>query len=300
MTTPLLLYIGYGIAIYVFGMMGLAGGMAVIQEAKIWKPNTLPSLSVLGMLKVLGLNLLWFIGCFIGVGLVICKKVFTFGISDLAKDVNTIVEPVVGGAVLQIFVGQVEVTGMENLPPKDTLPAPIYVANHASQIDVAAVYAIQRRFKWIAKKSVVYLPGVGGVMLFGAHVLIQRSGKNKKSVHSLFEKSQASVESGLPMFFFPQGTRQLAQRLPFKDGAFIVALNSKAPLVPISIDIPKDAWNSMYPLSLLWSSYAPKVRITVHPPIPVTGKESREQLKQACFDKIYSILPDWTAEEKNK
>ena len=299
----LLKYLGYAILGYTVIFMVLAGAMAVVQEAKIWKPKVLPSLSPLGMIKVFGLNIVWFTGCFIGVTLAIVKKFVTLGYSDLSKDINTMVEPIVGGLVLRIFVGKVQVDGMEHLPPIDAIPAPVYVANHASQIDVAAVYAIGRRFKWISKKSVVYLPGVGGVMLFGDHVLIQRTGKNKKSVQTLFEKSQAAVESGIPMFFFPQGTRKIAQRLPLKDGAFIVAENSKAPLVPISIDIPMNAWNSMYPANLLWASgdsAVPVVKITVHKPIPVTGNETREALKKACFDRIYSVLPDIGETEKSK
>ena len=293
--------IGYGIGGYIVVTMTLAGVMAVLQERKIWAPKTLPSLNPLGMLKVFGLNIAWFTGCFIGVGLFMIKKILTLGLSDLAKDINVWVEPVVGGAVLKMFVGEVQVLGTENLPPVDLLPSPIYVANHASQIDVAAVYAIQRRFKWIAKQSVIYLPGVGAVMLFGAHVLIQRVGKNKKSVKSLFEKSQEAVESGIPMFFFPQGTRKIAQRLPFKDGAFIVAQNSKAPLVPISIEIPRNAWNSMYPFNILWlSNKRPVVKITIHKMITVTGEENRDTLKQACFDQIYSVLPEVPEDEKSK
>ena len=137
-------------------------------------------------------------------------------------------------------------------------------------------------------------------MLFGDHVLIQRKGKNKKSVQTLFEKSQAAVESGIPMFFFPQGTRKIAQRIPFKDGAFIVAQTSKSPVVPISLEIPRDAWNSLYPINLLWSSYRPVVKITIHPTVAVTGEENRETLKQSCFDQIYSVLPEVAEDEKSK
>ena len=299
---PVLSIMGYIFGGYVVVLMTLAGVMAVFQEYKIWAPKSLPTLSPWGMCKVFGLNIVWFTGCFIFVALAIVKKIVTLGSSDLAKDINTWVEPVVGGAVLTLFVGHVHVVGKENLPEPNRVPSPVYVANHASQIDVAAVYAIQRRFKWIAKQSVVYLPGVGGVMLFGGHVLIQRSGKNKKSVSSLFERSQAAVQSGIPMFFFPQGTRNIAQRIPFKDGAFIVAQNTKAPLVPISIDIPRNAWNSMYPINLLWSSSQtrPVVTLTIHKPVEVTGHENRETLKQMCFEQIYSVLPEEPQEDEKR
>ena len=190
------------------------------------------------------------------------------------------------------------VTLWRNLDPR--IGSLLHVANHASQIDVGAIYAIQRRFKWIAKQTVALLPGVGWIMILGQHVMIQRSGKNKQSVRTLFAKSQAAVESGIPMFIFPQGTRKIAQRLPFKDGAFIIAQTSKAPLVPISIDIPRDAWNSLYPLSLIWTRKRPIVKITVHEPLLVTGEESRESLKKICFDRIYSVLPNVEEDAKTK
>jgi 1-acyl-sn-glycerol-3-phosphate acyltransferase len=282
--------------IYVVGMMTLAATLAANQERKIWAAKALPSLRLHGLLKVFLLNIVWFVGCFIGTNLSILLWVLTCGSFDLARACNTFVERWVGHLVLTLFVGQVHIEGRHHVPVESSYaphpPAPVFIANHASQLDVAAVYQIHRRFKWIAKHSVLYLPGVGQVMWFGDHVLIQRGGKTKKkSVSSLFDKSRMALEVGIPMFFFPQGTRRLAERLPFKDGAFIVALASKAPLVPISIDIPDNAWNSYYPLSLLWSSVRPIVKLTVHAPIPVTGEESRESLRQACFDKIYSVLP---------
>lgn len=134
-------------------------------------------------------------------------------------------------------------------------------------------------------------------MLLGGHVLIDRvKGKNKKSVSTLFDKSNAAVQSGIPMFIFPQGTRQIAKRLPFKDGAFIIAQNNKSPLIPISIDIPLNAWNTWFPLL---RNEVPEVKITIHKPIEVTGKEDREDLKKRCFDQIYSCLPPrWEEEEK--
>ena len=69
---------------------------------------------------------------------------------------------------------------------------------------MGAVYFIRRRFKWIAKQSVLYIPGVGGTMYLGDHVLINRvKGKNKSSVSNLFEKSDAAIQAGIPMFLFP-------------------------------------------------------------------------------------------------
>jgi 1-acyl-sn-glycerol-3-phosphate acyltransferase len=186
----------------------------------------------------------------------------------------------------------VQVIGIENLPDPDLKPAPVYICNHASQIDAAAVYFFDRRFKWIAKQSILYLPGVGLVMFLAKHVLIQRKGRNNKSVSNLFEKADAAVQSGIPMFFFPQGTRRISEKLPFKDGAFIVAQNNNSLLVPLSIEIPHNVWNTWYPISLLWSDDRPTVRLTIHKPIANVASRDREEIKAQSMQQIYSVLPE--------
>ena len=39
-------------------------------------------------------------------------------------------------------------------------------------------------------------------------------------------------------------------------GAFKIALDNEAPLVPLSIEVPRNVWNSLYPLNLLWGGSA--------------------------------------------
>ena len=94
------------------------------------------------------------------------------------------------------------------------------------------------RFKWIAKHSVLYLPGVGPLMWLGHHVLIYRrplspappngtagshshgshgsshsssNARHKTSVAQLFVQSNAALQSGIAMFLFPQGTRRMTR-----------------------------------------------------------------------------------------
>jgi len=135
-------------------------------------------------------------------------------------------------------------------------------------------------------------------MYLAKHVFIdRRKGKNGKSVSTLFEKSDDAVQSGLPMFLFPQGTRRIAERLPAKEGAFIIAQTNKSPLVPISIEIPTTLWNCLFPLNVLWGGVRPTVKITVHPVVTVSGSEDREKLKEKCMDQIYSVLPTYESEK---
>jgi 1-acyl-sn-glycerol-3-phosphate acyltransferase len=265
----------------------------------------------------------WMIGCLIGSLFVLIKHIVMLGASDISKDSNRIVEDIVAKLCIWAFVGNVKIVGRENLPPINVQPAPVYIANHASQIDLGVVYYLNRRFKWISKLSVLYVPGVGLVMYLSKHVFIDRKkGKNEKSVSNLFEQSRIAIQDGLPMFFFPQGTRRIVERLPAKDGAFIVAQTNHSMLVPISIEIPSNAWNSYYPFhSLLGgrngdATTTPTVTITIHPSISASSasasssnsngneKEDRERLKNQCMELIYSVLPNYndatTSNSKDK
>jgi 1-acyl-sn-glycerol-3-phosphate acyltransferase len=236
------------------------------------------------------------------------RYLVTLGHSDPEYDGHVRVEHNSARLVMALL-GSVKIVGEQYLPQPSlrdstapslttTLPAPVFIANHSSQIDVGAVYSFNRRFKWIAKSSVKYLPGVGQIMVLGGHVLIDRqTGKNRNSVSKLYEKSNKAVQGGISMFFFPQGTRRMVGRLPFKDGAFNVALQNKSTLIPVSVDVPANMWNDAYPLSLLWGGTVPSVTLTVHPPIPLTGTEDKDALKEQCATIIYSVLPKYGEDE---
>lgn len=267
--------------------------LSVVQERRIWKSDLLPSIPLFGILKVFLFNALWMGFTLVG-GMILLPKfiVGKFLGFDCQYEAHVVERVTAKICCLCVVCPKVEIRGEKNLPVEDgSCPAPVYVANHASQVDLAVVYFLGRRFKWISKESVRYLPGVGLIMTLGQHVFIQRTGKNKKSVSNLFEKSANAIQSGLPMFFFPQGTRRMAVRLPFKDGAYRVALENQSQLIPISIDIPLSCWNSMYPLCLLWGGSVNNVVLTVHEPIQAKSGMDKEELKKKTYDAIFSVLP---------
>ena len=262
---------------------------SVWQERKLWKSHLVPSLGLFGQLKVFLFNVVWMSVTLVGGLIVLVGKLFGF---DAAYG-SSRVEKLTGTLCSLMFVcPKIEIVGGEHLPEEDgSSPAPVYIANHASQIDLGVVYFLNRRFKWIAKDSVRYLPGVGLLLVLGEHVFIKRTGKNKKSISNLYEQSNQAIQSGLPMFLFPQGTRRMSQRLPFKDGAFRIALENKSKLVPISIHIPMNIWNSSYPFCLLWGGKVENVVVTVHEPIQAREGIDKEALKKLSYDAIFSVLP---------
>ena len=98
-----------------------------------------------------------------------------------------------------------------------------------------AAYSLGRQFSWISKDVLGYIPGIGTVMWMAGDVLIAR--KKKGSIGDMFKKVETKLADGGDIFIFPQGTRERSGSLPFKHGAFTMALSSSKPIVPVTCDI---------------------------------------------------------------
>lgn len=271
---------------------------AVLQEAKIWKPPV-PKLTIWGCLKVYWFNVGWLTLTQIGATVLLPAKILGFH-EFVEKQASVVVERYTGYFLCYVFIGPVVVKGKENLfPPNDdgdNEHACVFIANHSSQIDAGAILLVHRRWKWIVKRSILFLPGVGPIMMLGRHISIRRSKIKSKSIKVMYDAANKALTTGQSMLVFPQGTRRITERLPFKDGAFNMAMQAEVPLMPISIEVPSSAWNSTYPYCLLWKKLSDMdpVVLTVHKPIPVTQSSDKEALKKQAFDVIYSVLPDHT------
>lgn len=267
-------------------------GISVYQEYKIWKEPILPSLSLYAMIKIYIFNCIWMSLTAVA-SLVLVPKCVVLGRESVEETTNTLIERIIAMTCNILVVGPVEIRNPKHLPPNNS-PC-VFVANHSSQIDLAVAYFIFRRFKWISKKSVLFLPGVGSLMVMGGHVFIQRKKGRDKSItiRNMYREAARNLVNSIPMFLFPQGTRSLAKRLPFKDGAFNMAVDNKVPIVPISIHIPLTIWNNSYPINVLWGAHVDPVVLTIHPPIACTENTNKDDLKQTCYDLIYSVLPDY-------
>lgn len=267
--------------------------LSVFQEQKIWSAHLLPSLSPLGMVKVFAMNTFWMASTLFGSLLLLPKFLFGKCLGFNCRYEAHFVERCSAFVCCRAFISpKVEIRGIENLPSDGAVPAPVYVANHASQLDLAVVYSLGKEFKWISKDSVRYLPGVGLIMTMSEHVfIIRKKGRNNKSISNMYQVSNASIKSGMPMFLFPQGTRRIADRLPFKDGAFNIAMENESPIIPISIHIPVNCWNTWYPFCLLWGGSVQNLALTVHKPIQAKKDMDKEELKKKAYDAIFSVIP---------
>ncbi|MEC9485267.1 MAG: lysophospholipid acyltransferase family protein [Candidatus Izemoplasma sp.] len=154
---------------------------------------------------------------------------------------------------------KITVEGMEHLP-KD--PGFTIFSNHTSLMDIPVLmYKLyEYPVAFLQKKVVANLFSVGKWTPELGCVNIDRTNP-RKGAEAIIQTIK-HVKQGSTMVIFPEGTRgsEIGELLPFKDGAFKVALKSKAPLVPITIVKPKRYKKIIWPLKK-------PIKLIIHPPL---------------------------------
>jgi len=159
---------------------------------------------------------------------------------------------------------KVRVTGIENLDPEKSY---IFAANHRSYLDTATLFAFTgKRIGLVAKKELLKVPVMGQGMSFVNIIAIDRSNPDK--ARESMEKARKVMDAGYSFGVFVEGTRALpGQLLPFKKGAFYLAMQTNADIVPVAI---KNTDVLMGKRSGV--AYSGVVEMTLLPPIPVKAR----------------------------
>ena len=131
------------------------------------------------------------------------------------------------------------VEGLEHIPRTGSL---CIVGNHSGDFDgILALAYIPRRFGFIAKKEVLFLPFVNIWVLLLGGLFIDR--KNIAQGKRTIEKGAERIRKGGAMLIFPEGTRSRGRGvLPFKAGSFKLATLADAPIVPLVIQGSYSVW----------------------------------------------------------
>jgi 1-acyl-sn-glycerol-3-phosphate acyltransferase len=148
----------------------------------------------------------------------------------------------------------------------------IFVANHASIYDTPILLgSIPRQLRLMAKSALKWVPFIGWHLALSRHVLVDR----KNPGASVFKRMQRMARLGASVFVFPEGSRSADGALKaFKPGIFLLAIENKLPLVPLTVIGSRD----VMPKGRLMTCPA-DVEIVVHDPIVTDGlsrKDTRE------------------------
>ncbi len=115
-----------------------------------------------------------------------------------------------------------------------TRPA-VFIANHQTELDVLLLGTIFPPYCSVtAKSSLKRIPFLGWFMALSGTVFIDRA--NRATAMAAFENAAEEMRrERQSVFIFPEGTRSYGDRpelLPFKKGAFHLAVKAGVPVVP--------------------------------------------------------------------
>ena len=124
---------------------------------------------------------------------------------------------------------------VEGEAPRDILSrAYVVVSNHESTADPFLLSHLPWDMRWIAKQEIFNLPVLGRMMKYSGDIPLRRG--ERDSVKQMMDEAKRTLEAGVPVMMFPEGTRsQNGELLPFKDGAFQLALDAGVPILPLAV-----------------------------------------------------------------
>jgi 1-acyl-sn-glycerol-3-phosphate acyltransferase len=112
----------------------------------------------------------------------------------------------------------------------------IFIANHHSYFDIPCILAaIPQPIRFMAKKSLFSIPLFGWALSRAGFIPIDR--KNRRTAVKSFDLAVERIRKGNTIVIFPEEgrSRELAMR-PFQRGAFLLAIRSELPILPLAID----------------------------------------------------------------
>ncbi|NXW50632.1 PLCA acyltransferase, partial [Nyctiprogne leucopyga] len=132
-----------------------------------------------------------------------------------------------------IFGLKIVVKGKENLRSKKPF---VLVLNHQTSLDIMVMMEIlPNRCVPIAKKEILYMGPFGLACWLSGLIFIDRK-KKEESIAILTEVAQSLHKENLCVLIFPEGTRNHGgSMLPFKRGAFQLAVKAQVPIIPVVI-----------------------------------------------------------------
>ena len=172
----------------------------------------------------------------------------------------------------------------------DNNKAHIFMANHLSFLDgPLLLLVIPQPVRVLLKQEVFRFPILGQAMRFVGFVPVDRKGL-KSGKKSIDKATQFIKQKGYSYLIFPEGTRSKDGKIQaFRRGAFFLAVNSQASIIPVSIS---GSYKLMPKGSYLVKKG--KIRVTFHPEISVLGMgtDSLPLLMEKVRDAVVSGLQE--------
>lgn len=173
--------------------------------------------------------------------------------------------------------------------PLDPAQCCIFLSNHVSNLDPPVLFPLlPGRAAGFIKRSLTKIPILGYGMKLAQFIPVDRDG-NVEAAAASVENARQVLASGVHIVSFVEGTRSRDGRLQaFKKGPFYLAMESGAPVVPVSL----------YGTETMMRKGSVRIfpgtaHVVFHAPLLPRNYSSREELMEATRAAIAAGLPAW-------
>jgi 1-acyl-sn-glycerol-3-phosphate acyltransferase len=122
----------------------------------------------------------------------------------------------------------------------------VVVSNHESFTDILLISHLPWEMKWLSKAELFRIPIMGWMMWLVGDIPVKR-GFGPSAIEAM-ARCRKALANRVSVMIFPEGTRsRTAELLPFKDGAFRLAIEAGVPILPLAVSgtrtaLPKHDW----------------------------------------------------------
>jgi 1-acyl-sn-glycerol-3-phosphate acyltransferase len=176
---------------------------------------------------------------------------------------------------------RVRVRGLEQLNERQPY---VFISNHRSYLDTATLfYYTGRRIGLLAKKELLKVPILGYGMGYCNIMAIDR--RSRESALRTVRAATERIHSGISFGVFAEGTRaRPGQLLPFKKGAFYMAMEAGVPIVPVAMK------NTDALMGKGTGEARPgTIEMVLLPPVETAGLSTDEDVKQ-LIESVHSSI----------
>lgn len=110
----------------------------------------------------------------------------------------------------------------------------VAVSNHESYADIFLISHLPWEMKWLSKDTIFKIPVMGWMMSMVGDIRLTRGSRD--SVGQALAACRDRLAKKVSIMIFPEGTRsRTSELLPFRDGAFRLAVEAGVPVLPIAV-----------------------------------------------------------------
>lgn len=165
--------------------------------------------------------------------------------------------------IMNSIFSPMRIAGLEKI---DTSKAIVYAVNHASALDIPALYAnLPFQFRILFKSELLSYPIIGWHLKRSGQICINQQRPSRSA--GAMRTALKTLKSGMPLVIFPEGGRTPDGEIkPFLPGAFFLAIKAQVDIVPIALVGTFD----LLPMNTYHIKCRP-LQMRVGTPVPTSG-----------------------------